>query len=194
MNGRPSKKRGFSKRGKKPSTDRRIVTGTGNGKAVVQSDEQMEPYQFKTVPGYQHALIWRNTATPGLGKEQRLDRYPDSVVPGPGGASLHVATFPPASVFSRPEGTALRHCDQEAGRARSMAQLLASAERELSAFITAVNNLFGAELARQAGEDWLEELEQTDFPSAAPVLLWRRVTIAAASRLAGRVNGHRSRD
>ena len=86
------------------------------------------------------------------------------------------------------------HCDQEGGRARSMAQLLASAERELSAFITAVNNLFGAEQARQAGEDWMEELEQTDFPSPAPVIHWRRVTIAAASRLAGRVNGHRSRD
>jgi hypothetical protein len=69
-----------------------------------------------------------------------------------------------------------------------MAQLLASAEREWSAFITTVNNLFGAEQARQAGKDWIVELEQTDFPSAAPVIHWRRVTIAAASRLAGRVN------
>jgi hypothetical protein len=83
----------------------------------------------------------------------------------------------------------LGHCDQERSRARPMAQLLlASAERELSAFITAVNNLFGVEQARQAGEDWMEELEQTDFSNAAPFIQWRRVTIAAASRLAGRVN------
>jgi|HubBroStandDraft_6_1064221.scaffolds.fasta_scaffold153729_2 hypothetical protein len=79
--------------------------------------------------------------------------------------------------------------DQKGAHAPSMAQLFASAERELSAFITAVNTLFGAEQAQQAGEDWMEELEQTDFPSAAPVIRWRRVTIAAASRLAGRVNG-----
>jgi hypothetical protein len=89
----------------------------------------------------------------------------------------------------------LGHCDQDGGRARSTAQLLlASAERELSAFITAVNNLFGVEQARQAGEDWMEELEQTDFLSAARLIRWRRVTNAAASRLASRVNGHRSRD
>jgi hypothetical protein len=39
-----------------------------------------------------------------------------------------------------------------------MVLLLASAERELSASVTAVNNLFGAKQARQAGEDWIEEL------------------------------------
>jgi hypothetical protein len=71
---------------------------------------------------------------------------------------------------------------------------ITSAERELSAFITAINNLLGAEQARQASEDWMEELEQTDFPSGTPVIHWRQITIAAASRLAGRVNGHRSRD
>jgi hypothetical protein len=42
MNGTPSKKRELSKRGKKPSTYRRIVTGNVNGKAVVQTDEQLE--------------------------------------------------------------------------------------------------------------------------------------------------------
>jgi len=121
MNGTPSKKREFSKRGKKPSTYRRIVTGNVNGKAVVQTDEQMELYQFKTVPGYQHTLIWHNTATPDLSKEQRLDRYPDSVVPGPGGPSLHFVTFPPASVFSDPsfDGEAAR--DEALIRLRGLA-------------------------------------------------------------------------
>ena len=58
----------------------------------------MQAYQFKTVPGYEHTLIWVNAATPDLSKEQRFDRYPDSVVPGPGGTSLHFVTFPPGSV------------------------------------------------------------------------------------------------
>jgi hypothetical protein len=70
-----------------------------------------------------------------------------------------------------------------------MVPLLASAERELSAFIAAVNELFDAELARQAADNWMEELEQTDWPSDAPVIDWRRVTIAAASRLGGRDAG-----
>jgi mannose-6-phosphate isomerase-like protein (cupin superfamily) len=100
MNGTVSKKAELSKRGKKTSTYRRIVTGNVNGKAVVQSDEPLLAYEFKTVPGYQHTLIWLNPATPDLSKEQRFDRYPDSVVPGPGGTSLHFVTFPPGSVFA----------------------------------------------------------------------------------------------
>jgi mannose-6-phosphate isomerase-like protein (cupin superfamily) len=100
MNGANSKKRRLSKRGTKPHTYRRIVTGNANGKAVVQSDEPLLAYEFTTVPGYQHTLIWVNPATPDLGKEQRFDRYPDSVVPGPGGTSLHFVTFPPSSVFA----------------------------------------------------------------------------------------------
>ena len=40
--------------------------------------------------------------------------------------------------------------DQDRGRTQSMARLLASAERELSSFVAAVNELFDAELARQA--------------------------------------------
>jgi hypothetical protein len=102
MNGTISKNTELSKRGKKSSTYRRVVTENVNGKSVVQSDEQMEAYQFKTVPGYEHTLIWVNSTTPDLSKEQRFDRYPDSVVPGPGGTSLHFVTFPPAWVFSDP--------------------------------------------------------------------------------------------
>ena len=66
---------------------------------------------------------------------------------------------------------------------RSMAQLLDSAERELSAFVTAVNQLFGAEQGRTAANNWIEELERTDWPSGASVIDWRKVTIAAAARL-----------
>jgi hypothetical protein len=108
MNRTARKKR---KRGKKPTTYRRVVTGNVNRKSVVQSDEPLLAYQFNTVPGYEHTLIWINAAIPNLGAEQRFDRYPDSVVPGPGGASLHFVTFPPGSIFADPsfDGEAARN-------------------------------------------------------------------------------------
>jgi hypothetical protein len=102
MNTTAFKKKGLSKGGKKPSAYRRIVTGNVNGKSVVQSDVPLPAYEFKTVPGYEHTLIWLNPETPDLGKEPRFDRYPVSVVPGPGGTSLHFVTFPPGSVFADP--------------------------------------------------------------------------------------------
>jgi hypothetical protein len=68
----------------------------------------------------------------------------------------------------------------------SMEQHLALAERALSAFVTAVNQLFGAEQASRAADSWIEELERTDWPSEAPVIDWRKVTIAAAGRLVDR--------
>jgi mannose-6-phosphate isomerase-like protein (cupin superfamily) len=78
------------------------VTENVNGKAVLQSDEPLPAYEFKTVPGYEHTLIWVNPTTPDLREEQRFERYPDTVVPGPGGTSLHFVTFPPGSVFADP--------------------------------------------------------------------------------------------
>jgi mannose-6-phosphate isomerase-like protein (cupin superfamily) len=102
MNEAVSKKPESSKRHGKPSTYRRIVTGNVNGKSVVHSDEALLAYEFKTVPSYEHTLIWVNPTTPDLSKEQRLDTYPESVVPGPGGTSLHFVTFPPGSVFADP--------------------------------------------------------------------------------------------
>ena len=74
-----------------------------------------------------------------------------------------------------------------------MAQLLASAERELSAFVTAVNQLFDAEQGRKATKIWIEELERTDWPSGASAIDWREVTIAAAARLVRRAKGQVSR-
>jgi hypothetical protein len=58
----------------------------------------------------------------------------------------------------------------------------------LGAFLAAVTELFGAERARQAAEDWLDELE---LQEAFPVNLnWRPITVAAAIRLAQRLNGN----
>jgi len=66
-------------------------------------------------------------------------------------------------------------------------ELLASAEQELQAFAGAVTGLFGEEQAQQSAQDWLQELELMDWPTGDEVPNWRRVTIAAAARLAGRL-------
>jgi mannose-6-phosphate isomerase-like protein (cupin superfamily) len=86
----------------KMASHRRVVTAEVQGKSVIQSDELLQSYNFETVPGYIHRLVWANPSTPDLSQQQRMDRYPESVVPGPGGTSLHIVTFPPSSVFEDP--------------------------------------------------------------------------------------------
>ena len=121
MNETVSKKRELSKRGHKPRIYRRIVTGNVNGKSVVQSDAVVRAYEFKTVPGYEHALIWVNPGIPDLSKEQRFDTYPDSVVPGPGGTSLHFVTLPPGSVFADSSFDAMAAQEEALVRLRGLA-------------------------------------------------------------------------
>jgi len=67
------------------------------------------------------------------------------------------------------------------------------AERELSSFVAAVTRLFGADEARVAGEDWLEESDLMDSPPRSEARDWRSVTIAASARLANRVDAARYR-
>jgi len=31
-----------------------------DGKSVIQSDEQMQAYEFKSAPNYEHTLVWVN--------------------------------------------------------------------------------------------------------------------------------------
>ncbi len=61
------------------------------------------------------------------------------------------------------------------------------AERELSAFISAVTQLFGPEEAKLSAEDWLDESELMDSPPLSTNRNWRAVTIAASARLAIRL-------
>src|ERR1700684_3663899 len=61
------------------------------------------------------------------------------------------------------------------------------AERELSAFLRAVTELFGPEQARLSTEDWLDESELMDSPPRATSRDWRAVTVAASARLANRI-------
>jgi len=74
------------------------------------------------------------------------------------------------------------------GCAQFTAVVLPIAEKELAAFARAVAELFGAEQARRAVEDWMEELELSDWPTGPAHADCRQVTIAAAARLANRVN------
>jgi hypothetical protein len=61
------------------------------------------------------------------------------------------------------------------------------AERELSAFIRAVTQLFGPEEAKLSAEEWLDESELMDSPPLSTSRNWRAVTIAASARLASRL-------
>jgi hypothetical protein len=74
------------------------------------------------------------------------------------------------------------------GCAQFAAGVMPIAEKELAAFARAVTELFGAEQARRAVEDWIEELEFSDWPAGSALPHCRQVTIAAAARLANRVN------
>jgi hypothetical protein len=66
---------------------------------------------------------------------------------------------------------------------------LVLAEKELSAFIRAVDKLFGAEQARQSALDWIEELERMDWPSGESIPDWRRATVGASARLGALLPG-----
>jgi len=67
------------------------------------------------------------------------------------------------------------------------------AERELSAFIRAVTELFGPEQARLSTEDWLDESELMDSPPRATSRDWRAITVAASARLANQGTPARDR-
>ena len=62
------------------------------------------------------------------------------------------------------------------------------AERELSAFISAVKELHGPEQAQLSAMDWLDELELMDSQPGSTNRHCRSVTIAASARLANRLN------
>jgi len=75
----------------------------------------------------------------------------------------------------------------------SKAQRLASAERELSAFVAAVNQLFDAEQGRKAAKKLDRRVGTDGLADRALVIDLRKVTIAAAARLVRRDKGQVSR-
>ena len=58
------------------------------------------------------------------------------------------------------------------------------AERELTAFYTAVNEMFGNAEAAFAANEWIDEARSLDSPLGLQISDWRRVTIRASARLA----------
>ena len=65
--------------------------------------------------------------------------------------------------------------------------LMAMAERELSAFFKTITRLFGSEQANISAADWLQEVIDVDgLPTSARD--WRLITLNATTRLASRVN------
>jgi len=79
-------------------------------------------------------------------------------------------------------------CVQPASR------LFILAEKELSAFIRAVEELFGAEQARQSALDWIEELGRMDWPSGESTPDWRPATVGASARLGALLSGSGQHD
>jgi hypothetical protein len=80
--------------------------------------------------------------------------------------------------------------DAETDRCDELARsFLILAEKELAAFICAVDQLFGAEQARESALDWIEELERMDWPSGESIPDWRRVTVGASARLGALLSG-----
>jgi len=69
--------------------------------------------------------------------------------------------------------------------------LLILAEKELSAFIGAVDKSFGAQQARQSALDWIEEVGRMDWPSGESIPDWRRATVSASARLGALSRPHR---
>jgi len=69
------------------------------------------------------------------------------------------------------------------------AEPIIRAERELSAFFSAVAELFGPEQAMLAAKDWLQQLEgMKNLPTSTRD--WRLMSIEASARLAKRVNSN----
>jgi hypothetical protein len=74
-----------------------------------------------------------------------------------------------------------------------VAELMTTAETELTAFYEAVFRRYGLKEARKSAQDWIEELETMDWPADWALPSWRLVTIVAADCLASRITDHTSK-
>jgi len=105
------------------------------------------------------------------------------------GSTTFRASLDDINTVAPADSAVLIRAEAVAGEARPRNGLLNTAERELSAFMTAVSYSYGLEQARLSAEDWVDELEAMDgLPDCSSQ--WRRITIAAAARLANRLMGN----
>ena len=68
-----------------------------------------------------------------------------------------------------------------------VADLLLTADRELASFYGAIERRYGAEEARRAAHDWIDEAATMEWPVDGVLPNWRRVSIVAADCLASRI-------
>ena len=81
------------------------------------------------------------------------------------------------------ENLALRQRESTAG----CEQAISLAERELRSFVGSVIDLLGSEGAKVLEDIWLDELAEMERTPEPTSPQWRLVSIAASSRLAGRL-------
>jgi hypothetical protein len=88
-------------------TFRRVVTAkNAAGKSVVVSDSPSpREMALKHTPGFVSAPIWMSAGTPPLpaADNDPMSTPGSSLLPGPGGSTFMVVTFPPDSVMMSPE-------------------------------------------------------------------------------------------
>jgi hypothetical protein len=72
-------------------------------------------------------------------------------------------------------------------------QEIASAKRELGAFLKAVQSRYGEGAAARAADDWIGIVESAPVPVFRGLWNWRHVTVLASSRLAINHLGYKSR-
>jgi hypothetical protein len=65
----------------------------------------------------------------------------------------------------------------------SDAGLITEAEKELSAFLSAVNAIQGSQFVNRAARQWMGALEDASLPTFASKNCFRKVTLAAAASL-----------
>ncbi len=101
-------------------TVRRVVTGKDtNGKSIVVHDGQ-PPWSktFEHTPGFASSFVW-STATNTKGDATDPTEIATSIVPGPGGSSFLLVTFPPDSVMTdpafNPEAAGREHAEESPG-------------------------------------------------------------------------------
>jgi NAD binding domain of 6-phosphogluconate dehydrogenase len=69
------------------------------------------------------------------------------------------------------------------GASKEVSYLFPLAEKELKAFVHAVDQLYGADQARRSGLAWIHEMEVMNWPVGEAIPNWRKATTSASTQL-----------
>jgi len=100
----------------------------------------------------------------------------------------HEITLETAMILEHPPQMSLdmAQSGEDAPCCQDCQREVVAAKREIGAFVTAALTLYGMPEALHAANDWVELAESDAVPSVDGCWNWRKITIAAASRLATR--------